>query len=156
MCEHADDGSLGFILNKSLDMKINELIQDFPEINSQVFYGGPVQTDTIHYLHNAGHLLDDSQEIMPGIFWGGSFEKLKTLIKSKLISPDDIRFFVGYSGWTKSQLKEEIKLGSWVLADIDFDHIFQKIKFDLWTKIMRKKGDVYSVIAQLPEQMTWN
>ena len=156
MCEHEDDGSLGFILNKSLNMKINELIADFPEINSTVFYGGPVQTDTIHYIHNLGHLLEDSQEIMPGIFWGGNFEKLKSLIATGLVTPDDIRFFVGYSGWSKFQLKEELNMGSWVLADMDLNYLFKKNRKDLWSKVMEHKGDVYSVIAQLPDQMTWN
>ena len=156
MCEHEEDGSLGFILNKTLNMKINELIADFPEIDATVFYGGPVQTDTIHYIHNLGHLLEDSQEIMPGIFWGGSFEKLKTLIENGMVKSDDIRFFVGYSGWSKLQLKQELKMGSWVLADMDLNYLFKRTKSDLWSKVMRHKGDVYSVIAQLPDQMSWN
>lgn len=156
MCEHEENGSLGFILNKSLNMKINELISDFPEIECTVYYGGPVQTDTIHYIHNMGHLLDDSQEIMPGIFWGGSFEKLKSLIVNGLITRRDIRFFVGYSGWSKFQLKEEMEMGSWVLANMDLNYLFQERDDDLWTEVMDHKGDLYSVIAQMPDQMSWN
>lgn len=156
MCEHAEDGSLGFILNKTLNMKINDLISDFPEIDSNVFYGGPVQTDTIHYIHTKGHLFDDSEEIMPGVFWGGSFSKLKTFISNGLVSPRDIRFFVGYSGWSKSQLKDEMKLGSWVIADMDLKFLFKNKNSDLWSEVMKHKGDTYSVIAELPEQYTWN
>lgn len=156
MCEHADEGSLGFILNKSLNMKINELISEFPEIDSSVFYGGPVQTDTIHYIHNVGQILDDSQEIMPGVFWGGNFEKLKSLIANELITPQNIRFFVGYSGWSKSQLKDEMKFGSWVVADFDLNYLFKTKNADLWSNVMKHKGDVYSVLAQVPEQLTWN
>ena len=156
MCEHEDEGSLGFILNKSLNMKINELISGFPEIDSSVFYGGPVQTDTIHYIHNAGHLLEDSQEIMPGVFWGGDFNKLKALITNELITKENIRFFVGYSGWSECQLKEELKLGSWVVADMNLNYLFKEGAPDLWSKIMKHKGDVYSVIANVPEAITWN
>jgi len=155
MCEHADNGSLGFILNKSLNMKINELMTDFPDIEASVYYGGPVQTDTIHYIHDVGHLLDDSEEIMSGIYWGGDFEKLKTLISTGLVTSKNIRFFVGYSGWSKSQLKDEMKLGSWVVADMDLNYLF-KSKSDLWKKVMRRKGDAFSVIAQVPEQYIWN
>ena len=155
MCEHADSGSLGFILNKSLNMKINELLNDFPNIESSVYYGGPVQTDTIHYIHDVGHLLDDSEEIMSGIYWGGDFEQLKTLIATGLVTSKNIRFFVGYSGWTKSQLKDEMKLSSWVVADMDLKYLF-KSKSDLWKRVMHRKGDAYSVIAQVPEQYTWN
>ena len=53
VCEHEEEGSLGFILNKSLKMKINDLVSEFPDIESFVYYGGPVQTDTIHYIHTA-------------------------------------------------------------------------------------------------------
>ena len=155
MCEHAENGSLGFILNKSLNMKINELLTDFPDIEATVYYGGPVQTDTIHYIHDVGHLLDDSEEIMSGIYWGGDFEKLKTLISTGLVTSKNIRFFVGYSGWSKSQLKDEMKLGSWVVADMDLNYLF-KSKSDLWKKVMHHKGDAYSVIAQVPEQYIWN
>jgi len=156
MCEHEDDGSIGFILNKSLKMKINELISGFPDIDSIVCYGGPVQTDTIHYIHNAGHLLEDSQEIMPGVFWGGDFEKLKVLITNELISKENIRFFIGYSGWSESQLKEELKLGSWVLADMNLNYLFKGVEKKLWSKVMQQKGDVFSVIANVPEEITWN
>jgi putative transcriptional regulator len=156
MCEHEDDGSLGFILNKSLKMSINELIADFPEIDSVVYYGGPVQTDTIHYIHNAGHLLEDSQEIMSGIFWGGNFDKLKALITNELIKKENIRFFVGYSGWSESQLKEELELGSWVVAEMNLNYLFKEEEKDLWSKVMKHQGDVFSVIANVPEQITWN
>ncbi len=156
MCEHEDDGSLGFILNKSLKMKINELISGFPDIDCTVYYGGPVQTDTIHYIHDAGHLLEDSQEIMPGVYWGGDFEKLKALITNELITKENIRFFIGYSGWSESQLKEELKLGSWVVAEMNLNYLFKGEGKNLWSKVMQHKGDVFSVIANVSEEITWN
>ncbi len=71
LCEHQQEGSLGFILNKSLDMKINDLIAEFPKFDATVFYGGPVQTDTVHYIHNVGDLLNNSNGIIDGVFWAG-------------------------------------------------------------------------------------
>lgn len=156
MCEHNSEGSLGFILNKPLKMNIHELIEDFPQINARVFYGGPVQTDTIHYLHDAGGDLDDSEEILPGVFWGGDFEKLKSLILTGRIKPDNIRFFIGYSGWSESQLKQELKFGSWVVSDVNLKHLFKNKNSELWSHAMENKGDVYSVIAQMPEKFIWN
>ena len=156
MCEHNKEGSLGFILNKPLDMKIHELIEGFPEINSTVFYGGPVQTDTIHYIHDAGSFLDDSEEILPGVFWGGDFDKLKSLILTGRITPSNIRFFIGYSGWSESQLKQELRVGSWVVSDVDLQDLFKNKNSELWSHAMENKGDVYSVIAQMPERFLWN
>ena len=107
LCEHNEEGSIGFILNKELDMQVDELIADFPSFDGKVFFGGPVQTDTIHYIHNVGNLLEDSVKVVPGVYWGGDFEKLKFLIQSDMIKPHNIRFFVGYSGWSDGQLGDE-------------------------------------------------
>lgn len=156
MCEHEDDGSLGFILNRSLDMPINDLIANFPEIEATVFYGGPVQTDTIHYVHNAGDLLEGSQEISEGIYWGGNFEQLKALIEQGLIEAADIQFFVGYSGWSPTQLEEEMNMGSWVVADLESNYLFKRKEIDLWQKVMVTKGDAFTIIAQMPDAITWN
>lgn len=156
LCEHEKEGSLGFILNKSLDMKVDELIADFPEFDATVYYGGPVQTDTIHYIHNVGDLLDDSLKVASGVYWGGDFDKLKVLIDSEMIQPPNIRFFVGYSGWTKGQLKEEIKYGSWMMDKMHANYLFKNKNADLWKAVLNNKGNAYSVIAQMPEQGSLN
>ncbi|RLD20706.1 MAG: YqgE/AlgH family protein [Bacteroidetes bacterium] len=157
VCENnKEDGTVGFVINKPLQMKINELIDDFPEIESQVFYGGPVATDTIHYIHNVGEILDDSQSVIPGVSWGGDYEKLKFLIESKLVLPHNIRFFVGYSGWSTGQLKEELGYKSWVLSQMDPNYIFKSKPKHLWQQVMYNLGDTYSVISQIPETQSLN
>ncbi len=156
LCEHGEEGSIGFIINKQLDMRVDDLIADFPSFKSGVYFGGPVQTDTIHFVHNVGDLLENSIQLSQGVYWGGDFEKLKFLIDSKLIHPRNIRFFVGYSGWTDGQLADEMALGSWVVADMDANYIFRSKPQTLWQKIMNKKGDAYTVIAQMPDAVTWN
>jgi putative transcriptional regulator len=156
LCEHNDEGSLGFIMNKPLDMSIDQLVGDFPEFESKVLYGGPVSTDTLHYVHNVGEMLDDSVKVSQGVFWGGDFEKLKFLIESELIKPKNIRFFIGYSGWSEGQLMEEMESGSWVIADMHANYLFKASTIRLWNKIMKNKGDAYSVIAELPENISPN
>lgn len=157
LCEHSEeDGSIGFILNKKLDMRVDELIADFPEFDTRVFFGGPVQTDTIHYVHNMGDLLEESRKVADGVWWGGSFEKLKFLITSRLITPANIRFFVGYSGWQDGQLREEMGIGSWVLADMHPNYLFKSRPEVLWSQIMSNKGDAYTIIANIPDSVTYN
>ena len=156
LCEHGDEGSIGFILNKRLDMRVDELIAEFPEFEAPVYFGGPVQTDTIHYVHNVGDLLEDSRPVSRGVWWGGSFEKLKFLISSELITPQNIRFFVGYSGWSEFQLQEEMETKSWVIADMHPNYLFKSKPNELWGQIMSNKGDAYSVIATLPDTASHN
>ena len=155
--DHSDDeGTVGFIINKPLTVKIAELVEDFPEINSYAFYGGPVSTNTIHYIHNVGMLLDGSTEIGPGVYWGGEFEKLKFLITHELVKEENIRFFVGYSGWSPGQLVEELDLGSWIPSEVHANYLFKSKPLKLWNQVMHHKGDVFSVLAQLPEQPNLN
>ena len=157
LCEHTqDEGTVGFILNKPIDMKIEELVGDFPEIESQVYYGGPVANDTLHYVHNVGDILDNSVKVSKGIYWGGDFEKLKFLIKSGLVTPDNIRFFLGYSGWSVGQLEAEMEIGSWVIANMDPNYIFKLSPKKLWEEILKNMGSVYSVISQVPDSNNLN
>lgn len=157
LCDHTvDDGTVGFILNKPIDMKIEELVGDFPEIEAQVYYGGPVANDTLHYVHNVGDILDNSIEVSNGVYWGGDFDKLKFLIKSGLIMPDNIRFFLGYSGWSSGQLEAEMEIGSWVIANMDPNYIFKLSPKKLWEAILKNKGNVFSVISQVPDSNILN
>lgn len=155
--DHNDDeGTVGFIINKPLTVKITELVEDFPQLDSFACYGGPVATNTIHYIHNVGMLLDGSTEIAPGVFWGGEFEKLKFLIAHEMVKEENIRFFIGYSGWSTGQLNEELDLGSWIPSEMHANYLFKSKPTKLWNQVMHHKGDVFSVLAQLPEQPNLN
>src|ERR1700741_774928 len=80
LSEHTDKGTTGFILNKPTEFRLNEVISDFPDFNVPVNFGGPIKNDTLHYIHKLGDKLQGSHMIVPGIYWGGDFEMLKTLI----------------------------------------------------------------------------
>ena len=94
-------------------MHLNDALEDFPPFDAPLYFGGPVQTDTIHFLHTLGQKLEGSKEILPGIFWGGDLEMLKLLIDTHQVTKNDIRFFAGYSGWEPQQLTEELKGHPW-------------------------------------------
>jgi putative transcriptional regulator len=156
LTNHETDGSVGFILNKMLDMKINDVLAEFPEFNAPLFYGGPVQTDSIHYLHNIGELLDGSTRISAGVYWGGDWEQLKFLIESKLVEPKHIRFFVGYSGWGEGQLRVEMDDGSWIISDMHANYLFNAQPHTLWRTVLQHKGEAFSVIADMPDENNSN
>ena len=156
LCDHRPDGTVGFILNRPLDMNVNQLVADFPEFQSEVYFGGPVATDTIHYIHTVGDMLDNSIKVTNGIYWGGDFDKLKFLIQSDLIKPEHIRFFVGYSGWDEGQLADELKIGSWFLSSMHPNYLFKSKPKSLWQKITYNKGDNYTVISQMPDPVCLN
>jgi putative transcriptional regulator len=156
LTEHSPEGSVGFIINKMLDMQLSDIITEFPEFKAPLFYGGPVQTDSIHYLHNVGELLEGSTRLSSGVYWGGDWDQLKFLIESKLIEPKHIRFFVGYSGWGESQLKEEMKDGSWIVSEMHANYLFNAQPNTLWRTILQHKGNAYSIIADMQDENILN
>ena len=157
LTEHSEkEGSLGFVLNKPITLKINELIEDFPEIDCPVYYGGPVAQETLHYIHDVGDILDGSLKIAQNIYWGGEFEKLKFLIDTKLIQPKNIKFFLGYSGWSPGQLMDEMEYGSWVIAHLDTNYAFKTEYKEMWRQVMKHKGGSYVVIADMPDNSFLN
>ncbi|MFM2394849.1 MAG: hypothetical protein RLZZ546_2832, partial [Bacteroidota bacterium] len=142
LCDYSiKDGAVGFILNRPTNLKMDEVMNNFPDFDSIIYYGGPVANDTIHYIHRKGDLVEGSREIMPGLYWGGDFNKLKFLIKNDVIKPYDIRFYIGYSGWTPGQLEEEIDINSWVIGDLDINYPFLIKSHELWQKCLHHKGN---------------
>lgn len=156
LVDHAPEGSVGFIMNRRMDLTVNELVDDFPAFDAPVYFGGPVGSDTIHYLHRKGDLLEGSDEIVRGVYWGGQYDQLKFLVGSGLIQPRDIRFFVGYSGWSEDQLQDEIELGSWVTAGMDANYLFNSEPGELWSQVMANKGSNFRVIADMKEEINYN
>jgi putative transcriptional regulator len=156
ICEHNDVGTTGFIINKPVDIKIHELVPDFPESKAAVHIGGPVAVDSLHFLHNVGDLLDNSQEVCPGVYWGGDFEKLKFLMETGVIQDQNIRFFIGYSGWSEGQLIEEMQETSWLTEVMDANYLFRVKPFVLWQTVLHNKGNTYTVIAQMPDAVSLN
>jgi putative transcriptional regulator len=158
LCEHDQQlGSIAFILNKPLSgIKMENLMGDFPEFEGTIFYGGPVADDTLHYVHTKGDILEDSVDIGDGIYWGGNFDKLKFLIENKLITPKDIRFYLGYSGWSPGQLDDEMKYKSWIITNSDFNYVFSSNHKKLWTKVLNNLGNSFSIIGDLSDSVSLN
>ena len=156
LCEYKEEGAFGLIVNKPSELKVHEVVEDFPVVENLIFYGGPVQPNTLHYLHRRGDLLTDSTEISEGIFWGGDFEKLIFLLDTKQIAPDEIRFFFGYSGWEEDQLLREIKENSWIISDGTAEYLFNEEPAGLWRTVLRNMGDRFRIIANFPENPSLN
>lgn len=155
--EHSEEnGSVGFIFNKSLKVQIKEVMEDFPDFDVPLLYGGPVQRDTLHFIHRCGHILEESIEIGENLYWGGNFRQLRVLIREKLITPLDIRFFLGYSGWSPGQLEEEFETGTWLHSELDINYLFNTKIYDVWPLAVSDLGGNFEVIANIPKYFSWN
>ncbi len=150
ICEHQQEGSFGFVLNKPYDQNIGELLVDLEEYDFPVYFGGPVQLDTVHFLHNCPELIHGGFEVIEGIFWGGDFQEVVQLIKAGKLSAKDIRFFIGYSGWSEGQLVAEMKEKSWITSDGTRELIFIKNIKDTWKVALKNLGGEYVQMVNYP------
>lgn len=151
MCEHNEEGSIGFILNRPMEFKVSEAVAGFEEVEEPLHMGGPVQVDTIHFLHSRGDLLEGSQEVFPGLFWGGDRDELSYLLSTGVLRSADIRFFLGYAGWSAGQLEKEFEEGAWYTTDASLDTVFSGEYERMWSRTVRSKGGEYQFIANSPE-----
>lgn len=156
LAEHNDKGTMGFIINRKLNVSPSQAIDNFPEFDDELYYGGPVNSDQLFYLHTKPELLEGSLEITPGIYMGGDYETLKNLIDIKKITSKDIRFYVGYSGWSAGQLKRELKDNSWIVMQGTSEHFMSSNYKNLWKDVLKSRGGKYSVVADFPEDPTLN
>src|SRR5690606_18485345 len=156
LAEHNSEGSIGFILNKPLEFDLSELI---PELNTslRVYNGGPVEQDNLYFIHKVPELIENSIEISDGIYWGGDFGSIVDLINNKVISENDIRFFLGYSGWSSLQLDKELISKSWVVVKNVYESaIIQKSSNAFWKEKMMELGGNYLIWSNAPENPNLN
>ena len=156
LTEHSDNGSFGLILNKPIPMYLNEAIENAPLFDSRLALGGPVQKETLHYLHLLGDRIPNSTEVMDGVFWGGDFDAIKELMLSGELQPGNIRLFVGYSGWAEGQLNSEMESKSWIVASAKKDLLFSEKPELLWSSILESMGTPYNYLVNLPEDPRLN
>jgi putative transcriptional regulator len=157
LCDYSiNDGAVGFILNRPTNLYMRDVLFEFPEFEAVIYYGGPVANETIYYIHRKGDLIENSKEIIPGLYWGGDFHTIKFLIKNEVITPQDIKFYIGYSGWTPGQIEDEIETNSWILDPLDINHPFNQYPLDMWQKCMHNKGNHFSVLADMVDTVSLN
>lgn len=154
--EHNSEGSVGFVINKPVHMSVTELLGDFPAFNGQFSIGGPVGTNTLHFIHTLGTLIPNSVHVYDNVWWGGDFEILKELIREKVISSNQVRFFLGYSGWTPKQLDEELSNNAWLVAEIDSNVLMLHNMDQIWQDLLLAVGNKYKMWINSPENPSLN
>lgn len=89
-------------------------------------------------------------EIFPGVYWGGSYDMLQHVVVSNEYQPIDLRFFVGYAGWSPGQLEKELGAGTWIVTDLSEDILFETEAENTWKRAIKSLGDEFAYLANLP------
>ncbi len=157
ICTIEDKAPMGFIFNKIFDVNLKDLV---PEIDCDfpLFYGGPVEEDQLFFVYQStAAIVDNSRKIAPQLFLGGDSTQAFEALEDRRLHSQNCRFFLGYSGWAKGQLEQEINLNSWLIQKNSKKELPFTIKAgDLWRNAMIHKGGKYTLWANAPDNPTYN
>jgi len=151
LCEHSEDGSFGLVINKPSILKLNELVEGLAFLDKDVFVGGPVEQNTLHFIYVGEKALEGSIALNEKVWWGGDYETLLEKLKTGLLDPDSVRFFLGYSGWGAEQLAEELTQGTWIISKDNInEQTFEFTPDQLWRNLLKNMGGEFQLIANYP------
>ncbi len=150
LCEHKNEGSFGFVLNRKIEYTIGDLMNDLEGCDFPVFYGGPVQQNTVHFLHRCPGLITGGEKVTDEIYWGGEFDEVVSLLQKNKLTPKDIRLFVGYSGWGEEQLEDEFKQNTWLTTYSSEKLVFADDVNTIWKNALKQLGGKYEQLIHYP------
>jgi putative transcriptional regulator len=156
LTEDNKEGTLGFVMNFKTDLMLRDVMPQVKNGNFPVFEGGPVSKDQLYYVHNLGHNLSDSIKISDNLFWGGNFFELLHMIEHGKVKTHDIRFFVGYSGWSPNQLRDELVQKAWFSVKADNEDLLKRDPKLLWGEELSKIKGSYKLFSELGSDINLN
>ncbi|WP_017546109.1 YqgE/AlgH family protein [Nocardiopsis prasina] len=163
--DDADDGTLGVVLNRPLELPVDEVVTDWGAYASAppvMFSGGPVGTDSGIAL---GAAPPDEEPpgwaplegVAPGRELAGvglvDLEAPSEVLGAALVS---LRVFAGYAGWSAGQLAGEIEDGAWYVVDALSDDLFGGSPETLWPRVLRRQGGEMALLSTYPDDPTMN
>lgn len=150
MMEHNSEGSFGLIINKKMPYKIGEVLPILSHIDNALYMGGPVDTSALFFLHPYKDL-KDTIPVCNELYWNGDIHELKDMFELKFAHPKEVRFFLGYSGWSSGQIEEEIQEKSWIVGSYNYPLIMDESHDDLiWRKSIETLGKDFEHLAHYP------
>jgi putative transcriptional regulator len=155
LCRHQpDEGAFGLVLTHLTTATLGQVLDlpggtASPAAALPLYVGGPVQPDTLHFLHQHA-ALPGAQALGQEVYWSGDFDVLIGLINSGSITDDSVRLFVGYSGWSAGQLEDEIARGSWIRQPASAGKVFTLESDAFWRGILREKGGRFRALSNYP------
>ena len=155
LVDYSTTGAVGFILNKPFETRIKELANILPGYIPEVFAGGPVGNDSLFYIHTLGEKIKGSLKVKDELYWGGDFDEVKSAIATGIGQPDQVKFFIGYSGWSPGQLEDEIAENSWLVTEADIK-LIMKSNQNFWLDSVKNAGGPYDIWQNFPEDPNSN
>ena len=157
LIDHTEsEGSFGIIINKQLEVDVNQIVEEFPDFEAPAYLGGPVADNQLFFIHSLGDIIPDSYPIIDGLYWGGDHQTLRTLINTGIANEENTRFYLGYAGWDAGQLVTELVRNSWLVSDITTDQFFNTPPETMWSEFVSRLGGPYEMWNRFPKNFEDN
>ena len=134
LIDHGEEGSFGFVVNRPTELGIEDVFSEVGvtvgavgTVDAPVMLGGPVSPESGWILYDPEGVPQPSTgqtiSVSPRIACSASLELLERLARGD--GPDTCAMILGYSGWGVGQLESEMKQGSWIPVDLDYEIVFE-------------------------------
>ena len=135
ICEHNDEGALGIIINRPLELKLAGLFEQLdvdnpdPDAAEQpVLMGGPVGPERGFVLHEPVNRYENTLAVSGDIHLTLSRDVIDEVAAGD--GPEHTLVALGYAGWDAGQLEAEMLANSWLTVpattEIVFDMPFEQ------------------------------
>ena len=146
---------MGFILNKPLEINLSNIFSGVSK-KLKLFFGGPVSEDKLFCIHKSELNLKSSKKITEYLSYGLDLDEIISKTENGELDEENVMFFLGYSGWSDQQLRDEIDENFWKINKDYSKNIFEKSHENLWNKLTKKmEGDSY-IWSNAPENLQDN
>jgi len=122
ICEHNDQGALGLVVNRPIDMTLSALFErlslslgDSGMSDAPIYYGGPVQTDRGFVLHEPVGNWQATLPVRSAIGLTTSKDILEAV--GRVEGPTRMLVTLGYAGWSPGQLEQELSQNAWLTVE---------------------------------------
>ncbi len=155
LCNHNEEGSFGLVVNRKSDLRAAEIFVDADLLKNagydhEVYIGGPVSPQQVFYLCRYPEPLADLETVCPEVQMGMSWESLDEVLRHLENPSQDLRFYMGYSGWGADQLAGEMEQRSWLTRSAEKDNVFGNPDTRIWADVVRSMGEEYEYLLNAP------
>ncbi|MFQ5790353.1 MAG: YqgE/AlgH family protein [Acidobacteriota bacterium] len=138
---HGESGTLGLIVNRATDIPLSQVLPDLNAADKEshsLFFGGPVTLSNLIFLFRSAEPPKRAEHVMGDVYYSGDREALEELLKRKKRA-EELRLYIGHSGWAPGQLQREIARGDWQLARADAKTVFHNDPDTIWPDLIERE-----------------